>query len=195
MAKIVRIPRHSTATRNHRLRAPRIRLGVRALLASAAAVLAGILIAVAGTAGSYALWNQAAPIADTTVTSGSLGLTIKHGSGAAGSSATLPTGNWTNLLPGDFADQQVTLANTGNATGTLTARLGTATPYQIRLASGPCPGTQLTATPLSTTAGAVGTIAGGASQTMCVQVALPITAASNVSGTSSSFTLTIEARS
>jgi hypothetical protein len=200
MAEIVRIPRHRTVPRHstastRRLRAPRIRVGVRALLASAGAVLAGVLIAVAGTTGSFALWNQAAPIADASVASGSLGLTVKYGSGAAGSTAAIPTASWSSMLPGDYVGQQITVASTGTVAGTLTATLSATTPYQIRIAAGSCPSTLMSTAALTTTASALGTIAAGASQNYCVQVALPASAASSVSGTSSPFTITIGARS
>jgi alternate signal-mediated exported protein len=194
MATIVRIPRHSTTTRRT-VRTPRIRVGMRSLLASTAAVLAGILIAVAGTSGSFALWNQTAPISDASVTSGTLGLTIKYGSGAAGSTVAIPTANWSKMLPGDFVNQQVTLISTGNVPANLTAKLGSTTPFQIRMASGTCPGTLLGPAALTTTATSLGTLAAGASQNYCVQVSLPASAASGVSGTSSAFTITIGASS
>lgn len=204
MATIVRIPRHistarhlarrSTRTRGNR-RAPRPRLGVRALLASTGAILAGLLVAVAGTTGSYALWNHAAPIADASVSSGSLGLTVKYGSGAAGSTTAIPTASWSSMLPGDYVGQQITVTSTGTATGNLTARLSAATPYQIRLASGTCPSSLLSSAVLTTTAASAGSITAGASRTLCVQVALPSAATSSVSGTSSPFTIVIEAAS
>jgi hypothetical protein len=200
MAEIVRIPRHSTVPRHRTaktggLRLPRLRVGVRALLASAGAVLAGVLIAVAGTTGSFALWNHAAPIADASVTSGSLGLTVKYGSGAAGSTAAIPTASWSSMLPGDYVGQQITVASTGSVAGSLTARLSATTPYQIRIAAGSCPSTLMSTAALTTTASALGTIAAGASQNYCVQVALPASAAASVSGTSSPFTITIGANS
>jgi alternate signal-mediated exported protein len=195
MATIVRIPRHSTKTRRT-VRAPRIRVGMRSLLASAAAVLAGVLIAVAGTSGSFALWNQAAPIADASVTSGSLALTIKYGSGAAGSTAAIPSANWSKMLPGDFVNQQVTLTSTGSVSANLTASIGSPTsPFQVRMASGTCPSTLLATTALATTASSLGTLAAGASQTYCVQVTLPASAASGAAGASNAFTITIGASS
>jgi hypothetical protein len=165
--------------------------GIRTALASAGAIVAGILIAVAGTTGSYALWNSAAPITDATVSSATLGITVKFGTGTAGSTAAIPTTAWSSLLPGDFVGQQITVANTGNIPATMSAKLTATTPYEIRVATGTCPSTLLTSTALSTSAVNYGTIAGGASAVTCVQVLLPITAAAGVQGTSSPFTITL----
>lgn len=167
------------------------RFGIRAALASSAAILAGILLAVGGTAGSYALWNAAGPIADASVTTGSLGITVKYGTDAAGSTAAIPTTAWSSLLPGDFVGQEITVANTGNISATMSARLTATTPYEIRVATGTCPVTQLVSTALTTSTLNYGTLAGGASSTVCVQVTLPTSAAASVQGTSSPFTITI----
>jgi hypothetical protein len=165
--------------------------GIRAALASAGAIFAGILIAVAGTTGSYALWNSAAPIADASITSGTLGITVKYGSGAAGSTAAIPTAAWSSLLPGDFVGQEITVANTGNIAATMTASLAATVPYEIRVAAGACPATLLTSPALTTSALNYGTMPAGTSTVACVQVLLPTTAAAGVQGTSSPFTITI----
>lgn len=181
MNAITRKPRHR-ATQG---------FGVRAALASAAAILAGILLAVAGTSGSYALWNSAAPIADATITSGSLNITVKYGAGTAGATAAIPTAAWSSMLPGDFVGQEITVANTGNIAATMSARLTATTPYEIRVAPGTCPSTLLTTTALTTSALNYGTMPGGTNTVACVQVLLPTTAAAGVQGTSSAFTVTI----
>jgi hypothetical protein len=96
------------------------------------------------------------------------------------------------MLPGDVVGQQFTLASTGTAGSTLTARLSAASPWQIRMAFGACPGTQLASAPLTTTAAAAGSILGGSSSPICVQATLPTTAAATVAGTTSAFTIIID---
>ncbi|HWM34701.1 MAG TPA: hypothetical protein VNR36_10730 [Pseudolysinimonas sp.] len=167
------------------------RFGVRAALATSAAVLAGVLLAVAGTAGSYALWNTTAPITDATITSGSLAITVKYGSGAAGSSVSLPAA--TGLLPGDYVNQEVTVANTGSIPATLSVKLGATVPYEIRVAAGACPAGVLSGAALTTTAVSYGTMPANVSSVACVQVLLPASAAASVQGTASPFTITITA--
>src|SRR4051812_34412603 len=165
----------------------------RGALAGAAALTAGILVAAGLAAGSYAFLNSQATVTSAvTIKSGNLALTVQYGAGAAGSTTTIPTTAWATMLPGDFVGQQFTLASTGTAGSTLTARLSAASAWQIRIASWACPATQLTSAPLTTTAAAAGSILGNATSTICVQAALPATAAATVAGTTSAFTIIID---
>jgi hypothetical protein len=165
----------------------------RGALAATAALLAGVLVAAGLAAGSYAFLNSQATAASTaTIKSGNLALTVKYGTGTAGATATIPTTAWAAMLPGDIVGQQFTLASTGTAGSTLSARLSAASAWQIRIASGTCPGTQLTSAPLTTAASSAGSIAGNSSSTMCVQATLPANAAAGVSGTTSTFSIIID---
>lgn len=165
----------------------------RGALAATAALLVGILVAAGLAAGSYAFLNSQATVSSAvTITSGNLALTVQYGADAAGSTATIPTTAWATMLPGDVVGQQFTLASTGTAGSTLTARLSAASAWQIRMAFGACPGTQLTSAALTTTASAAGSISGNSSSTVCVQATLPANAAASVSGTSSTFSIIID---
>ena len=170
-----------------------IRPTPRGALAAAAALTAGILVAAGLAAGSYAFLNsQTTATSAVTIKSGNLALTVQYGAGTAGATAAIPTTAWATMLPGDIVGQQFTLASTGTAGSTLKARLSATSAWDIRMAFGTCPATQLTSAPLTTTAAAAGSIAGSASSTVCVQATLPAGAAASVSGTTASFSIIID---
>lgn len=165
----------------------------RGALAAGAALTVGLLVAAGLAAGSYAFFSsQATAASSVTIKSGNLALTVQYGSGTAGATAAIPTTAWATMLPGDFVGQQFTITSTGTAGSTITARLAATSAWDIRIAPGTCPVTQLTSAPLTTTAAAEGTLAGGASSAVCVQATLPITAAAAVSGTTAPFTITLD---
>ncbi len=165
----------------------------RGALGAVAALTAGILVAAGLAAGSYALLNSQATIASAvTIKSGNLALTVQYGAGTAGTTAAIPTTAWATMLPGDVVGQQVTLASTGTAGSTLTARLSATSAWDIRIALGACPAGQLTSAPLTTSATGAGSIAGGANSTVCVQATLPASAAAGVSGTTATFSIIID---
>jgi hypothetical protein len=166
----------------------------RGALGAAAALVAGILVAAGLAAGSYAFLNsQATDASSVTLHRGNLALTVQYGAGAAGSTATIPTTAWATMLPGDTVGQEFTITSTGSAGANLTARLSATSAWEIRIAAGTCPGTQLTSAPLTTTAVAEGTIPGGVSSVVCVQATLPTGAAAAVSGTTAPFSIIIDA--
>jgi hypothetical protein len=144
------------------------------LLAGAAAVGVAVILAVTGAAGSFAYYNTQTSVGTYTMSSGSLALTVQYGSGAAGSSAALPTANFQNMLPGDIVGLPVTIASTGTATSTVTARLNAAIPsgWEVRIAPGACPAGQLSTTALTTNPLAYGTFPAGVATSACVQVVL-----------------------
>jgi hypothetical protein len=165
----------------------------RGALAGVAALTAGILVAAAMAAGTYAFLNsQAIAASAVTIKSGNLALTVQYGSGAAGASTTIPTTAWATMLPGDVVGQQFTIASTGTAASNLTARLSATSAWEIRVAAGTCPGTQLASAPLTTSAVAEGALPGGQNSVVCVQATLPASAAASVSGTSTTFSVIID---
>ncbi|HEY4225539.1 MAG TPA: hypothetical protein VGM70_06970 [Pseudolysinimonas sp.] len=183
-----RAPRPSVLRRLAALRPTR-----RGAIGAIAALSAGILIAAGLAAGSYAFFSsQASTSSAVTVKSGNLALTVQYGGGTAGATAAIPTTAWATMLPGDIVGQQFTLASTGTAASTLTARLTATSAWQIRMASGTCPATQLTGSPLTTAAVAAGTIAGGGSSPICVQATLPASAAASASGTTAAFSIILD---
>jgi len=186
--------------RRHRAAQPRLRHLLlilrptpRGALGAAAALTAGVLVAAGLAAGSYAFLNsQATAASATTIKSGNLALTVQYGAGAAGSTATIPTTSWATMLPGDVVGQQFTLASTGTAGSTYTARLSATSAWEIRVAPGTCPATQIPGAALTTTAVSEGSILGGANTQVCVQATLPTTAAAAVSGTTAGFTVILD---
>lgn len=170
-----------------------LRPSPRGALGAAAALTAGILVAAGLAAGTYAFLNSQATVTSAvTIRSGNLALTVQYGAGAAGPTAAIPTTAWATMLPGDIVGQQFTLASTGTAGSTLTARLSATSAWQIRMAFGTCPVTQLPGAPLTTVAASAGSMAGTSSSTVCVQATLPAGAAASVSGTSAAFTIIID---
>jgi hypothetical protein len=186
--------RHSA----NRLRVRRLLLILRptprGAIGAAAALTVGILVAAGLAAGTYAFLNsQATATSSVTIKSGNLALTVQYGSGTAGATTTIPATAWTGMLPGDTVSQQFTLASTGTAAATITARVSAVSAWDIRVAPGACPAGQLASSPLTTTAVAEGTMTGGTNTAVCVQATLPATAAASVSGTNAAFTIILDA--
>jgi hypothetical protein len=152
------------------------------MLAGAAAVGVAVVLAVTGAAGSYAYYNSQTSVGTFTVSSGSLVLTVQAAGGTAGSTAALAPAAFQNMLPGDVVGVPVTIASTGTATSTVTARLVAAAPagWEVRIAPGACPATQVGTTALTASPLAYGTFPAGVATTACVQVVLRADAAQTV---------------
>ena len=163
-------PRHRAAVR---------RVNLRALIGTSAAIGAACVIAVGAAGGSYALWTDGQGAPAGTVQSGSIGLTAASSFTAA---------SWSNMLVGENVRQSFTVTNTGTIPVTLSATATAGASFAIRVASGACTTTVLTGTPASTSATALGTLAVGATRTLCLQVTA-VTGAT--SATSSAFTVIV----
>jgi predicted ribosomally synthesized peptide with SipW-like signal peptide len=156
-------------------------VSVQGFLASAAALGAGTIAAVAMSGGTYALWNDNAVTNANTVTSGSLTLV---------SAENFDDSLWQNLLVGESAQQSFTVTNTGTVAANLsgTAVAGSAG-HEVRLARGTCSlpigGTAATVAPT-----ALLSVSPGQTATVCVQVTL---AAAATAGSQSPFTVTVTA--
>jgi hypothetical protein len=185
-------PAAQPATRSARI-LDAARPTTRRIMAGAAALMGGVLVAAGMAGGTYAFLNSQAKTPAVTVSSGNLALTVQYGSTTAGATTAIPAAAWTTMLPGDFVGQQFTIASTGTATSTLTARLSAVTAWDIRIAAGTCPTTQLTNAPLTATAAAQGTISPSTSTVVCVQATLPASAAAAVEATTAPFTILIDA--
>lgn len=184
--------------RAHRrpLRRLRFRFRVRpaGLAATAGAILVGVLAAASTAAGSYAYLNSTASTgsAGTTVTAGTSSLTLQSGSGAASSSITMPSTAWNRMLPGDVVGQPLIITNTGATPLALTTRLSAVSAWEFRIASGACPSGVLPGAALTATATNFGTLAAGASTTVCLQAALPASAPAAAQGTTAAVSLLID---
>lgn len=179
------------SARRVRLRFPRITPAK--IFATAAAILIGVFGAVTAAAGSFAYLNATAPVGTaSTVTAGTSVITLQQGAGAATSTLTMSNTVWNRMLPGDFVGQSLTINNTGDAPLSISTRLSATIAWDIRVAAGACPVTQLTGAVQTTTSTALSTLAAGASTTVCVQAVLPTTAANSVQGTSPVVNLTVD---
>ncbi len=154
MTPALRGPRHRAAVR---------RVNLRALIGTSAAFAGASVVAVALSGGSYAMWVDNFGVPAGTVQSGSIGLTTASSFTAA---------NWSNLIAGESVRQPFTVTNTGTVPVSLSATATPSTSFAIRVATGTCPTSALTGTPASTSATALGTLAAGATATVCLEVSV-----------------------
>ncbi len=134
-------------------------------VATSALGAAGILVlALSGVGGSYALWNDTTSVDVGTIDAGTASLTASWASGHSDSA-------WANLLPGESVRQPLTLTNTGSSSLELSVVIATAGGFEVRAASGACPGSPLGAAAASGAPQSLGvTLAGSASTTVCLEV-------------------------
>lgn len=171
-----------------------LRPNPRRAVGAAAALFGGILVAASMAGGTYAFLNAQATTPAVTLSSGSLLMTVKYGSGTAGSTTAIPTAPWSTMLPGDVVGQQFTIANIGTVGTTVTVRLSAETAWDIRLAPGTCPSTPLASAPLTTVSATVATVAAGASAIVCVQAGLASGAPASAEATSSALAILLDAK-
>jgi hypothetical protein len=164
-----------------------LRVSVSSILASAATIGFGVVVAVSGTSGTFAYLSTQAQVGSATVTAGSTSLTVAYGSGTASSAGTIPATAWSTMLPGDVVSQEITVANPGNAKLAVTDHLYAAISYyEVRDALGTCATATIPTTALGTSAVTLTTLAAGASAVVCVQVKLLTSAPSNLQPASAS---------
>jgi hypothetical protein len=171
----------------------RIRITPGRIAATAAAILLGVFGAAGTAAGSFAYLNSTASTqAGSTIAAGTSALTLQQGAGVASSSITLNSTAWNRMLPGDIAGQTITVNNTGDTPLQLSTRLSNAIAWEIRVAVGACPVTQLSTAAQATTSTALAAVAAGSATTVCIQATLPTTAANSVQGTNPVVSLTVD---
>lgn len=174
----MRFPALPSRGPRHRAR-PR-RAPLRALFGSSLAVGLATVVVVSVSGGTLALWSDTAAVGASPVQSGSAGLTITQSFAAA---------SWSNLVAGESVRQPYTVTNTGTIPLALSATAaGAPTGFELRTASGTCPGTALAGTALGASATGLGTIAAGQSRTLCLEVRVTAAAAP---GVSAPFTVTL----
>lgn len=153
---------------------------IKRLLASAAGVLAGIVIAVSGAGATYAYLNAQTSAGGATLRSGTLGLTVTAVDSAA----------FTLMLPGEIVQRDVTVTSTGQAPATVTVTRAAAGPLTVALASVACSAvTGSTAwTTVATTGTSLGDYTAGQARGYCLRATAPTSGlAENVAA---GFTLT-----
>lgn len=158
------------------------------------ALSAAVGLAIVGAGGTYAYLNSSAPASDAVVlTAGSASLTV---------SPTL-TGLATTLYPGVTTYGSATVANTGDVALSVALSATTSSPAalasQLTLGFGWVPGSaSCTDSFMPTWTGTIAEATGVSipttltgSKTLCVTVALPLTAQNTSQNGSTSFTLTL----
>jgi hypothetical protein len=149
-----------------RSRRPRHRASsVKRLLASAAGVTAGIVIAVSGAGATYAYLNAQTTAGGATLTSGTLGLTV----------STVDSAAFTLMLPGETVQRDLTVTSTGNAKATVTVKRAAAGALVVSLAPVACASVtgSTTWTTVTTTASSLGDFAAGQARTYCLRAVAP----------------------
>lgn len=137
-------------------RAPR----ARGFLAVASGLGAGVVIAVSTAGATYAYLNAQTSTGAATIQSGTIGLTV----------GSIPT--ISNLLPGESAQQTVTVTSTGHAPVDATVRVSTANGMSVHVAQGAC-GTA--STPVTSTPVSIGSFAAGQTRSFCIRITAPTT--------------------
>lgn len=162
---------------------------IKGMLATTSAAGAASLIAVFAAGGTYALWDGQQAISAGTITSGTTGLTVNDLA-----SAPIGAAPWSTLLPGDVVWQEVTVKNTGNVSGAVTASTAGAGPLLVHVKKAACSvaitGTSSTVSPVS-----LGTFTASEAATVCVQVTMPANAPVAAEGTDYSFVVTFTSTS
>ena len=93
------------------------------------------------------------------------------------------------MLPGDIVGVQVNVINVGDVPQTIGASVSAAGAWETRIATGTCPTTVISGAALTTTSVGATPLAVGATQSVCVQVALPATAAAASENTTFTYTV------
>lgn len=168
------------------LHQPRLRdrspvVSLRNVAKTALALAAAIFVAVSITGGSYALWSDGKTADAGTIAAGSASLSITE---------SLNLSLWSNLTPSESVRQSFTVTNTGAVPMSLQGSATRAnSSIEVRLATGVCPGTPLTSTQATVSPTALGTLAVGATTSVCLEVTL---AAAAAPGATSSFSVTVD---
>lgn len=170
------------------------RFGAAGMLMTAVCVAGALGLALSGTGGSYAMWNDTASVDAGSLTSGSAGLTATWQAGH-------DRARWQDLLPGEAVRQPLVLANTGAVPLTISASVSAASPsFEIRTVAGSCPTTPLSVAPLAGAPSAVTrpstppvpvVLDANASVAACVEVRTTATAAP---AATTAFTIVIDGK-
>lgn len=168
---------------------PRRRPVIRTMGIASISIAGLSILSIAAFGGTYALWQDDAPLNASPIYSGSLELAVD-----GVTDLVLPQAGYTRMLPGDRVNRQITIATSGSVNSDVTVAATVTGPHTVRLASGNCPsgplsGTQLAGPSLSSTPRDLGVFVPGGSHTVCLQVELPITAPNAVAGAQTDYTL------
>lgn len=167
----------------------------RGVLTTAAALAAGVVVAVGATAGSYAYLNSTSVVgqAGVRVSASTSLLTLQRGADAPAASIALPAAQY-RLLPGDIVNQNLALTHTGNVRILLYSLVADDGPLETRVASGACPASGVVTGPAITAQGNVfATGAPNSTGPICLQVLLPASAPASVENATLSYTVRIDA--
>lgn len=119
-------------------------LAERLLLATVATIM--LMAGLSSVGGTYAMWRDSADLDAGTVTTGSASLTADWNSVS-------DAGPWHNLLPGEYTQQRLVLANTGDVPLELSATaLTVADGFEVRVMAEAGEGTRLSTSALGAAA-------------------------------------------
>ena len=183
--------------------------------ARAVAALGGLVLLLApGSAGTYAGWTTSEPFTGVTLTTGDLDLDVDGNDTLSGIAGL----DLSSVLPGDSVATVLRVDNNGNVPLTYHLDAATTNPDGLGLGSAlqvkvtgdssttgaapaeTCPGSALAGSGTSLTqdllgsAGSPRSLSPGGSETICVQVRLPLTAPLGLLGASTDVTLTFQGR-
>lgn len=171
---------------------------IRGMLATTLAVMLGTFVAVLAAGGTYALWNDQVAISPTTISSGTVGLTVTQADGM----------NVTGLVPGAAVATTFTAANVGDVDLSVAVTSTTLASQTLDLASH----LSITLAPVADSAACSTAVAGGvqgallgftsttspvlidqhASQLYCLVASLSPSAPPEVQGGTAAFVLNFE---
>ena len=171
---------------------------LRTLLTTAAVLAAGVTVAVIAAGGTYAIWNDTTPVASTTVTTGSTGLTVNGAttfSVDVSMNALLPGRSVVPAAPIVLTNTGITPLNVTAPTITYTAASSGLSPY-LQVSMRPATGSTCTVTALATplpAAIAPISFAVGQSVSVCLEVRLSTSAPATVQGAAATFLINLTA--
>jgi Camelysin metallo-endopeptidase len=189
--------RAEPATRSHSSR-------LRTIVSGFTFLAATVTLSLLATSGTYALWSGASTVNGSTISTGSIGLTVNGATNYA-----IPNLNASKLAPGRSVTAAITLANTGSTpidvsvtnvtvganTNALAAQLtlrATAVANAGACTAGLTGGTTAALTAFTTSTTPL-LMAAGTSQVVCLELGLSATAPASVQNGSTSFTLNMVA--
>lgn len=171
---------------------------IRGVLATIGVLVAGIMIALGAAGGTYALWNEAAPVNGGTISTGTSGLTVNGAQSATVNltgTALLPGRSVVQATPLQFTNTGVTKLNVTATSITFTPASSALQPYlQISLRAAVAATCTVTpeADPLPASIAPV-SFAVGQTVPMCLEVRLISSAPASVQDATANFTINLNA--
>lgn len=171
---------------------------LRAVLSTLAVFSGAVVLALTAAGGTYAIWNDLAPVNGGTISSGSSGLTINNASSATinlTGTTLLPGRSVVQATPLQFANVGVTPLNVTSTGITFTPASAALQPH-LQISLRPAVAATCTVTPDATPLPAsIAPVSFAVAQTipMCLEVRLSSTAPASVQDAEAAFTINLNA--